>query len=143
MSYRLLWFEEAPPTEWPRQSAAAIGTHDLPTVAGIWNLSEPDERQHHLRRHLTAITGLPDGTPPVEVAVAAYSKLAHERSRIVLASFEDALGVEERPNVPGTTFERPNWRLAMPMPLEEIDHDSGVLQIADAMNAANRGARLA
>ncbi len=138
LSYRLLWFEEEPPEQWPRESVAAIETHDLPTVAGIWNLSEPDERQHHLRRHLSETTGLPDGTPTVEVAVAAYEKLAHARSRIVLAAFEDALGVEERPNVPGTTTERSNWRLAMPKPLEDIQHDAGVLRVAATMNAAGR-----
>jgi 4-alpha-glucanotransferase len=138
LSYRLLWFEQDPPERWPRESVAAIGTHDLPTVAGIWNLSEPDERQHHLRRRLTETTGLPDGTPPVEVAVAAYEKLAHARSRIVLSSFEDPLGVEERTNVPGTTTERPNWRLAIPKPIEEIEHDPGVLRIAQAMRSARR-----
>ncbi|MHB8588249.1 MAG: 4-alpha-glucanotransferase [Candidatus Dormibacteraceae bacterium] len=138
LSYRLLWFEDAPPEKWPRESTGAIGTHDLPTVAGIWNLSEPDERQHHLRRRLTESTGLPDGTPPVNVAVAAYERLAHARSRIVLASFEDALGIEERTNVPGTTTERPNWRLALTKPLEEIEHDAGVLHIAESMRAARR-----
>ena len=136
LSYKLLWFEDAPPEKWPRESAGAIGTHDLPTVAGIWNLSEPDERQHHLRRRLTESTGLPDGTPAVDVAVAAYERLAHARSRIVLASFEDALGIEERTNVPGTTTERPNWRLAMTKPLEDIEHDAGVLRVAEAMRAA-------
>jgi 4-alpha-glucanotransferase len=136
LSYKLLWFEDAPPEKWPRESAGAIGTHDLPTVAGIWNLSEPDERQHHLRRRLTESTGLPDGTSPVDVAVAAYERLAHARSRIVLASFEDALGIEERTNVPGTTTERPNWRLAMTKPLEEIEKDAGVLRVAEAMRAA-------
>jgi len=138
LSYRLLWFEDDPPEKWPRESAAAIGTHDLPTVAGIWNLSEPDQRQHHLRRRLTDATGLPDGTPPVEVAVAAYQRLAQARSRIVLASFEDALAIEERTNQPGTTTERPNWRLALTKPLEEIEHDAGVLQIAESMRAARR-----
>ncbi|TAN31846.1 4-alpha-glucanotransferase [bacterium] len=138
LSYRLLWFESSPPERWPRESVAAIGTHDLPTVAGIWNLTEPDERQHHLRRHLTDTTGLPDGTPPVEVAVAAYRKLAHARSRIVLAALEDALGVEERPNVPGTTTERPNWRLALPQSLEEIEQAGGARSIAEAMRAARR-----
>jgi len=136
LSYKLLWFEDAPPEKWPRESAGAIGTHDLPTVAGIWNLSEPDERQHHLRRRLTEATGLPDGTPAVDIAVAAYQRLAHARSRIVLASFEDALGIEERTNVPGTTTERPNWRLAMTKPLEELEHDAGVLRVAEAMRAA-------
>jgi 4-alpha-glucanotransferase len=138
LSYRLLWFEDAPPPEWPRESVAAIGTHDLPTVAGIWNLSEPDQRQHHLRRHLTETTGLPDGAPPVEVAVAAYQKLAHARSRIVLASLEDALGIEERPNVPGTTTERPNWRLALTQPLEELEQSDGAHRISAAMRAARR-----
>jgi len=138
MSYRLLWFEDDPPEKWPRESAAAIGTHDLPTVAGIWSLSEPDDRQHHLRRRLTDATGLPDGTPPVEVAVAAYQRLAHARSRIVLASFEDALGIEERTNVPGTTTERANWRLALTKPLEEIERDDGVLRIAQSMREARR-----
>jgi 4-alpha-glucanotransferase len=136
LSYKLLWFEDLPPEKWPRESAGAIGTHDLPTVAGIWNLSEPDERQHHLRRRLTESTGLPDGTSAVDVAVAAYQRLAHARSRIVLASFEDALGIEERTNVPGTTTERPNWRLAMTKPLEDIEHDAGVLRVAEAMRGA-------
>jgi 4-alpha-glucanotransferase len=138
LSYRLLWFEDARPEEWPRESAAAIGTHDLPTVAGIWNLSEPDQRQHHLRRRLTDATGMPDGTPPVEVAVAAYQRLASARSRIVLASFEDALGIEERTNVPGTTTERPNWRLALTKPLEDIERDASVLRIAESMRTARR-----
>jgi 4-alpha-glucanotransferase len=138
LSYRLLWFEDEPPERWPRESAGAIGTHDLPTVAGIWNRSEPDERQHHLRRRLTDATGLPDGTPPVEVAVAAYGRLAHARSRMVLASFEDALGIEERTNVPGTTTERPNWRLALTKPLEDIEQDGGVRRIAQSMRDARR-----
>jgi 4-alpha-glucanotransferase len=138
LSYRLLWFEETPPGKWPRESVAAIGTHDLPSVAGIWNYTEPDERQHHLRRHLVETTGLADGTPAVEVAVAAYQKLAHARSRIAIASFEDALGVDERPNQPGTTTERPNWRLAIPKSLEEIEHDDGVQRIAQAMRDARR-----
>jgi 4-alpha-glucanotransferase len=138
LSYRLLWFEDDPPEKWPRESAAAIGTHDLPTVAGIWNLSEPDQRQHHLRRRLTDATGLADGTPAVDVAVAAYKRLAHARSRIVLAAFEDALGIEERTNEPGTTTERPNWRLALTKPLEDVEHDEGVQRIAQSMREARR-----
>jgi 4-alpha-glucanotransferase len=141
LGYRLLWFEDLPPEKWPRDSVAAIGTHDLPTVAGIWNLTEPDQRHHHLRQRLVDATHLPDGTHPIEVAVAAYAKLATARSRIVLASLEDALGVEERINVPGTTSEWPNWRLALPWKLEDIERASGPARIAEAMKAARRASK--
>ena len=142
LSYRLLWFEGSEPQRWPRDAVASVGTHDLPTVAGIWTLTEPEKRLHHLREKLVNMTHLPDATPPVDVAVAAYTALARGRPRIVLASLEDALGVSERPNVPGTTTEFPNWRLALPSSLEEIEAAKGVRRIADAMNAAGRSANL-
>jgi 4-alpha-glucanotransferase len=138
LSYRLLWFEGSETSEWPRDAAAAIGTHDLPTVAGIWTGSEPEHRLHHLRDKLVKITGLPDETPPVDVAVAAYRELARGRPRIVLATLEDALGVHERPNVPGTTTEFPNWRLALPQSLERMEQADGAQRIASEMRAAGR-----
>jgi 4-alpha-glucanotransferase len=33
---------------------------------------------------------------------------------------DDALAVEERPNMPGTVREWPNWCLALPASLEEL-----------------------
>jgi 4-alpha-glucanotransferase len=138
MSYRLLWFESSDPSSWPRDAVAAVGTHDLPTVAGIWMLTEPDQRLHHLREKLVSMTHLPDSTPPIDVAVAAYTALARGRPRIVLASLEDALGVHQRPNVPGTTTEFPNWRRALPLELEEVEAADGVRRIAEAMRASGR-----
>jgi 4-alpha-glucanotransferase len=138
LSYRLLWFEGPTPDQWPRNAVAAVGTHDLPTVAGTWNLTEPDHRQHRLRQRLLDVTHAPDGTAAIEIAVSVYAALAASRSRIVLASLEDALGVEERANVPGTTSEFPNWRLALPTTLEDIERADGALRIAKAMRAARR-----
>jgi 4-alpha-glucanotransferase len=135
LSFRLLWFEGPTPEEWPKNAVAAIGTHDLPTLAGIWKLTEPDQRQHRLRQRLLDVTHAPDGTPPIDVAATAYAALAASRSRIVLASLEDALSVEERPNVPGTTTEWPNWRLALPHSLDEIERADGTRRIADVMSA--------
>jgi len=143
LGYRLMWFEDLPPDQWPRDSVAAIGTHDLPTVAGIWNLSEPDQRHHHLRQRLVDATHLPDGTDAIEVAVQAYTRLATATSRIALASLEDALGVEERVNVPGTTSERPNWRLALPFTVEDIERAVGPARIAGVMKAAGRASKTA
>ena len=138
LSYRLVWFEGAEPALWPRDAVAAVGTHDLPTIAGIWTRSEPEHRLHHLRDKLVELTHLPDDTNPLEVAVAVYEQLARGRPRIVLVSMEDALGVHERPNVPGTTTENPNWRLALPIPIEEIETSDGPGRIAAAMKAAGR-----
>lgn len=138
LSYRLVWFEGSEPGRWPHEAVAAVGTHDLPTIAGIWTRTEPEHRLHHLRDKLVALTGLPDTTPPVEVAVATYRHLAHGRSRIVLVSLEDAIGVHERPNVPGTIDEFPNWRLALPLAIEQIEQADGVQRIAHEMKAAGR-----
>lgn len=138
LSYRLVWFEGSEPGQWPHDAVAAVGTHDLPTVAGIWTRSEPEHRLHHLREKLVNLTHLPDDTAPVDVAVAAYRHLAQGRPRIVLVSLEDALGVHERPNVPGTTDGFPNWRRALPQSLEEIEQADGVLRIAQDMKEAGR-----
>ncbi|HEY1740558.1 MAG TPA: 4-alpha-glucanotransferase, partial [Acidimicrobiia bacterium] len=39
LSYRLLWFEEHEPPQWPVAALGAVTTHDLPTVAGLWSRS--------------------------------------------------------------------------------------------------------
>ncbi|HYL07407.1 MAG TPA: hypothetical protein VEU76_02585, partial [Candidatus Udaeobacter sp.] len=68
----------------------------------------------------------------------AYRHLAHGRPRIVLASLEDALGVHERPNVPGTIDQFPNWRRALPLTVDQIEEADGVIRIAHEMKAAGR-----
>jgi 4-alpha-glucanotransferase len=140
LSYRLVWFEETAPAEWPHDSVAAIGTHDLPTVAGIWTRTDPEQRLHHLRDRLVQMTHLPDEAHPVDVAVAVYGQLARAQTRIVLASLEDGLGVRERPNMPGTTNEFPNWRRPLPSRIEEIEQAEGVRRIVSEMEAAGRSA---
>ena len=140
LSYRLIWFEQTPPEQWPHDAVAAIGTHDLPTVAGIWTRTDPEPRLHYLRDKAMQITGLPEQANPVDVAVALYGKLACGATRIVLASLEDALGVPERPNMPGTVHEFPNWRLALPSTLEQIVTSDGAWRIVREMEAAGRSA---
>jgi 4-alpha-glucanotransferase len=36
LSYRLVWFENNAPARFPEQALAAVTTHDLPTIAGLW-----------------------------------------------------------------------------------------------------------
>ncbi len=90
LSYRLLWFEGSEPGNWPHEAVAAVGTHDLPTVAGIWTLSEPEHRLHHLRQKLVDMTHLPDDTPAMDVAIAAYREMARGRVEEMKAAGRDA-----------------------------------------------------
>jgi 4-alpha-glucanotransferase len=77
-----------------------------------------------LRARLRELTGLPDGAPSAAVALAIHRRLAEAPSVLVTATLEDALGVAERPNLPGTTIRRrPNWSLALPETIEEIEDD--------------------
>jgi 4-alpha-glucanotransferase len=131
LSYRLVWFEPGPPESFPEAALAAVSTHDLPTIAGVWTGADlADQKQAGVdpnvagleahRRRLCELTGLGDDAPVDEVVLATYRRLAKAPSVIRAASLEDALAVRERPNLPGTTVERPNWSLALPLPLEEV-----------------------
>ena len=49
-----------------------------------------------------------------------HELLANAPSVVVTATLDDALAVEERPNMPGTVSEWPNWSIALPVPLEGL-----------------------
>jgi 4-alpha-glucanotransferase len=48
-------------------------------------------------------------------------------------ALDDALEVQERPNMPGTTTEWPNWCVPLPMSLEELLSDERLLALAAVM----------
>jgi 4-alpha-glucanotransferase len=134
LSYRLVWFESEPPEEFPEQALAAVTTHDLPTVAGAWSGSD-EHADDEQRARLLEVTDLPPTAQVSDVVVAAHARLARAPSMVVTATLDDALCVEERPNLPGTTTERPNWSLALPKDLEDIVDDPVVARVADALAA--------
>ena len=144
LSYRLLWFEERPTAEWPLEALAAVNTHDLPTVAGLWTGSdleaqrragvEPNEESMGaLRQRLGTVTGVDAGAPSEAAIVGAYGALGRAPSLLVTAALDDAMAVEERPNMPGTTGQWPNWCLALPLSLEEIRRHPLALAVAGAL----------
>jgi 4-alpha-glucanotransferase len=131
LSYRVLWFETEPPARYPELALAAITTHDLPTIAGLWSgadlriqhelgLQPNDESLQEIRQRFRIMTGLPDRAAVDAVIVRAHQLLAEAPSVVVTATLEDALGVEERPNMPGTTTEWANWSITLPLPLERL-----------------------
>ena len=145
LSYRLLWFEEDKPATFPKQALGAVTTHDLPTIAGLWSGSDleaqrlrgmaPNEASTAtLRARLEAWTGCAADAPVTEVSQRVHELLAEAPSAILTATLDDALGVEERPNYPGTTGPS-NWSVALPLPLEDIEADPRVAEIARVLDA--------
>ncbi|MEV7430900.1 4-alpha-glucanotransferase [Nocardioides sp. NPDC092400] len=145
LSYRVLWFEDETPDEWPVAALAAVTTHDLPTVAGLWtgsdaedqlastDMAEADVRsgREELLERLRRDGLAPDA--PVEDAVTeAYRQLGSAPSLLLSVALEDAVAEERRPNVPGTT-ERDNWRLPLGVPLEELPDHPGTARLLAAL----------
>ncbi|HST46316.1 4-alpha-glucanotransferase [Jatrophihabitans sp.] len=150
LSYRLLWFEEEPPPAWPVPALAAVTTHDLPTVAGLWSGADLADQQasgldadpastEQLRAHLAELAAAPAGATPQQVTVAAYRALARAPSTLLAATLEDAAGIELRPNLPGTT-RRQNWSVPLPVPVEELPSLPGAAAIAEVLDRACRTA---
>ena len=70
-------------------------------------------------------------------AVVTY--LAATPSKLLVVALEDALGLEDQPNVPGTIDEHPNWRRRYPVDLEDIlagDRMDAVARVAAAQGRA-------
>lgn len=143
MSYRLLWFEDDEPERYPELAMAAVTNHDLQTVAGLWSGADLRMQQdlelrpnvegiHATKARLKERIGVADDAPVEEVIARTYELLARAPSRLLIATLEDALGVEQRPNQPGTIDERPNWSLSLPLPLENLVNDPRPRRIARA-----------
>ena len=145
LSYRLLWFEERPPRRYPRRALAAVTTHDLPTVAGLWSGSDQrsmDAAGLHpnlaasraIMERMSHLTGVRAGGPPELAVLGAYRALCRSPSRLLAATLEDALVVAERPNMPGTVDEWPNWSIALPGGLEGLRRSKSAGQLAGIMS---------
>jgi len=130
----------------PAQAVASLNTHDTPTFAGFWNGVDldafeeigclPPDRLAAMRAGRRALRdrlpvrlaerGLLDDTAsrgPAGVLRALHRALAESPAARVLINLED-LWLEPRPqNVPGTGFDRPNFRRPLARVLEEIERD--------------------
>lgn len=152
LSYRLVWFEQDAPEKFPEQALAAITTHDLPTVAGLWtgfdldaqkrlHLSPNEEGTKGIKARVMALTRASERTPAPTVIARLHEALSRAPSRLVTATLEDALAVEERPNMPATSDEWPNWSLALPRPIEDLMRDPLAQRIAKALGKGRSRAR--
>jgi 4-alpha-glucanotransferase len=122
LSYKLLWFEPGDPAQYPEQALAALTTHDLPTVHGVWSAADP---LPEVRERLQRLPGA-----DADVLLAAYQALAAAPCRLLAATLEDVTGMAERPNRPGTVDEHPNWSLRLPLTLEQLMRDERPRSVA-------------
>ena len=114
-------------------------------IAGLWTGTdladqkgiglEPNEAATQaLRDRLREVAGVTSDAPVDVVVAATYEALSDAPCMLLTAGLDDALGVQERPNMPGTLDEWPNWRIALPMPLEEIETDPRPRAVAAALD---------
>jgi 4-alpha-glucanotransferase len=128
---------------------AAVTTHDLPTVAGLWTGSDAEDQlasstmteedvrggRADLVARLRDGAGVPE-TAPVEAAVdAAYRRLAQAPCLLLSVALEDAVLEERRPNVPGTTA-RENWRIPLRVPVDDLPALEEAARLARLMSEA-------
>lgn len=141
------------PGAYPAQSLAVVTTHDLPTLTGYWEAADIalrvqlggavgetewrwlDERRQDKARILAALKAeglLPPETPddPAliprmtwDIVEAVHCYLARTPAWLMLVTMEDAIGVRDQVNLPGTVDCHPNWRRKLPVTVEELIHD--------------------
>jgi 4-alpha-glucanotransferase len=156
-SYQVMLFERGwggefrKPQDYRENAIATFATHDLPTFLG-WlegrdlavkrglglDPGETDEQRQAaiaaLRRALSE-----RGVDTLDLA-AVTACLAATPARLLIVTMEDALGLIEQVNVPGTVTEHPNWLRRLPVPLEEMKDASALPALAAVMSGAGRQA---
>ncbi|AJO78419.1 4-alpha-glucanotransferase [Pseudomonas sp. MRSN 12121] len=155
LGMRVLLFEQEhgthfrPILDWPDNALATTSTHDLPTLNGWWQGRDIDwsarlglvdaNGESHWREHrqreregLRQALGrdpqnFREGSQEADQVVDASVRfLGHTRAPLVLLPLEDALGIDEQANLPGTLDSHPNWRRRL------AGSSAGLLDDADA-----------
>jgi 4-alpha-glucanotransferase len=158
---RVLWFERTPdnrytsPAIWTPRAAAMSSTHDLATLAGWWSghdlgwretlgqLADPEaareerETDKALLWQALEASGAARGTQ--DFVTAAIAHIGGSACELVMLPLEDALALEDQPNLPGTTDEHPNWRRRIAGDAETILDGGATSARLGALNAARSG----
>jgi len=111
------------PAEWPALSVATTGTHDTDSLADWWDGMTDDERAAFVA--LPALAPLrARGRVPFDEGVrdAVLGLVYGAGSDLLLLPFQDALGLRDRINVPGTVTAE-NWTYRMPRDLSALHAD--------------------
>jgi 4-alpha-glucanotransferase len=116
-------------------------------VAGLWTGSDLDEQRRlgldanerdllAIRRRLADTGGLGAGDDAPAAVAAAHRLLAGAPSVLLAATLDDAVAEPCRPNLPGADSQRPNWSLALPVPLDDLEGHPLAAQVAATLAGA-------
>jgi len=157
-SYRVMLFERdqdgsfRPPERYAANALVTFSTHDLPTFAG-WSMgrdlrekravgidpgeTDADRVAAHAALH-AALAGYRGKRRTRLGFLPVVDYLAATPSRILLVSLEDAIGVIDQPNLPGTINEHPNWRRRLAVGLEDLRRHPRIRALARVLRRADR-----
>ena len=153
LGMRVLLFEQdhntrfRPILDWPDNALATTSTHDLPTLNGWWHgrdiewnlrlqMIDHDGEQHwrqHRQRERDGLRSVLSQDPQNfreeshetdQVLDASVRFLGHTRAPLVLLPLEDALGLDEQANLPGTIDTHPNWSRRLPATSDQLLDDA-------------------
>ena len=133
-----------PAHEWSNGALAVTTTHDLPTIAGWWSGNDigwraqlalfgehsneelertAREGDRDLLWTMLGESGAAEGErPPPERApiAAALRHVGSTPAPLAIVPIEDALGLVEQANLPGTVNTHPNWRMRLPASVDRV-----------------------
>jgi 4-alpha-glucanotransferase len=111
------------PTTWPALSVATTGTHDTDAMADWWEAMTEEERKAFLAQPaLAALRARAPSRFDDGVRDAILELIYGSASDLLLLPFQDAFGMRERVNVPGTVNDE-NWTYRIPLDLSALHAD--------------------
>lgn len=127
------------------RALATFSTHDLPPFAA-WLAASDLVRKRAIgldpgetaEEREAAIASLTAALRPAAAETVEFSEIARflagTPSRLVCIGLEDALGLAELANIPGTIDEHPNWRIRSPVLLEELATHRGLAALQEVLS---------
>jgi 4-alpha-glucanotransferase len=73
---------------------------------------------------------------PIELREAVLAYLAQSESALMEVRLEEVFGVLEQQNLPGTKKEHPNWRVKLPLTLEQMEQNPAPARLAARLHKA-------
>ena len=160
LGYRVVYFERdesgefIAPSDYARQTVAAISTHDLPTLTGFCTDADIDEREslggradsraartERERSRAALLRALRDfgySDDLADVGAAAHRFLAATTSCLAIVQIEDVLGLRRQVNLPELGDAAPNWRQRLPLSLEALEIDPRMRGVAGILAVRSR-----